>query len=478
MLKDVSLDMLVVVMRLNVLMIVALVMVVTLVVNRLLMVVRALMVVNGFFMIVCTLMMVNRLLVMHDRASVMVVLPVARVFRVTAAANLMLLVVRLRGLGLNNRLGLLLLGSYLYGLWAAGTRATLMACTLIVMGILLVIAVIVRVGIGLVLRVVMLLSLVTVSVVLSRLSVRVFIVGVRVKSVRLLNHMVEILITGVLRVPNLLVGLLNLTGLALVSEYSAALLTPELLLLLLTLPHFLVCFAAEERLLFVAVMVKIKLLLAHVRVSEAEFIVLFISVPLFIFNVTHHLRKLELVLGACIFNFSLIQVSFVLLVVVGPVVRLTFVRVVAAVVSVMDGLLVVSSLSMVRVLVVAWGLSMGPVVVTVAVLVIIVVLVATLVLLVLLLLQGLLSSLLPGLVGVLVIVILSVVNWVFLSEMLATVMTVVRSLFKLLIFVLGLGLFLNGGLFLGLSDLVLNDLVSALVFVQILLILSPIGLRV
>ena len=85
-------------------------------------------VVDRFFMVVGALL-VNRHLVMHDWARVMVVLliVIAIAVGVTAAADLNLLVVRLRGLSLHDRLRLLLLGGGLHGLWVLGTRVGLVA---------------------------------------------------------------------------------------------------------------------------------------------------------------------------------------------------------------------------------------------------------------------------------------------------------------------------------------------------------------
>lgn len=113
-----------------------------------------------------------------------------------------------------------------------------------------------------------------------------------------------------------------------------------------------------------------------------------VSISLLVFNITHHLGKLTLILGTCLFHLGLILVSLIPRVIVRSVVRFALIGALMAVMPLVDRLfLLVDSLSMVMgVLIVAWGLGVGPVVVAVAVLVVIVVLVATLVLLVLLLL--------------------------------------------------------------------------------------------
>lgn len=71
------------------------------------------------------------------------------------------------------------------------------------------------------------------------------------------DNMVKIEIALVLGVHNLLIGLLNLTGLALMSQHSTTFLAPEFLLLLFTLPHFFLSLAVEEGLWLVLVMVEI-----------------------------------------------------------------------------------------------------------------------------------------------------------------------------------------------------------------------------
>lgn len=274
---------------------------------------------------------------------------------------------------------------------------------------------------------------------------RVFITVLSGESTRL-NHVIKVLIASVLRLHDCLVGFLNLTGLAIVSEHSATLFTHESLLLLLTLPELPLGLAVEEGLNLVGVVVQLKLLLAHVWVSKAELFVLLVGISLLTLDVTEHLGVLVLVLPTGLSQASvLFDVSIV--VIVRPV-RLVVIAVVAARV-----LLVVVSL--VRALVVGGSLGVGPVVV-------IVVVVATLMLLILLLLQGLLPAMLPGLVGVLLLIELSIVDFLFVV-MLVTVKAVVRSLLNLVFLVLDV-----------LSDL----LVLSLVLKKVLLVLSPVGLGV
>ena len=242
-------------------------------------------VMNGLFMVVCALV-VNRNLVMHDWARVMVVLLVVIAIAVgvtAAAADLNLLVVRLRGLSLHDRLGLLLLRGGLHGLWALGTRVGLVACAVVVLKLdVLVIGV--RVGVRVILSVMALF----VMMVSARLTVSVLLSLVSVKSMRL-DLVINVTVTHVFGRHDLLVGLLNLTSFTFGFEDSATLLTRELLLLLLALPDLLLSLAVEEGLNLVLVMVQLKLLLAHVRVSDAEFFVLDVSVSLLVFDITQHL---------------------------------------------------------------------------------------------------------------------------------------------------------------------------------------------
>ena len=108
--------------------------------------------------------------------------------------------------------------------------------------------------------------------------------------------MLNIAFTSIVWVSEDLVGLLNFASLTLVLKDAATLLTPQLLLLLLPAPLLFVDLTCEERLNLVVLVVKLKFLLAHVRVSDAELSILLVGFSLLFGHLELFLDQRALVL--------------------------------------------------------------------------------------------------------------------------------------------------------------------------------------
>ena len=160
----------------------------------------------------------------------------------------------------------------------------------------------------------------------------------------LLDLVINISVTLVLRIHNLLVGLLDFVDLPLVLNELTALLSQRLSRLLIKLPGFLLGMRVEEWLHLVLMMVQLEFLLAHVNVAHSELFKLLIRFLLLPIHIMLLLDKRLFVLPVAIVLLR----SLVELLMTFFLVSISLMR-----------------LSVVRVLVVMWRLAMRPVIITV-----------------------------------------------------------------------------------------------------------------
>ena len=115
-------------------------------------------------------------------------------------------------------------------------------------------------------------------------------------STTLFDHVINILVTHILRVHDPLVSLFNLAGFPLVLENATTLLSQRLFLLFMELPGLLLGVRVEKWLDLVEMMVELELFLAHVRVPRPELSKLFVGIFLLIFSITFLLGQVLIVL--------------------------------------------------------------------------------------------------------------------------------------------------------------------------------------
>lgn len=139
----------------------------------------------------------------------------------------------------------------------------------------------------------------------------------------LFNQVINIHVTIISRLSDLLVCMLNLFDLPLMLENLASLFSQKLILLCVDFPELFLLISVEVRLDLEQITVEFQLLLSHIEMILAERFPLVVGISLLLFNLVAIFIKVTLILTMTVVVFELKLVLIVTMLVVNGVMMLT-----------------------------------------------------------------------------------------------------------------------------------------------------------